>query len=521
MHHITRSVSTHSLRKMFCAALAAIFVSGIFVNSTSTAYASCAPSFTSSDIDSIDWPAYIDTADTDKDGDTDVLVQTWNGKTYLYTNTGGGSFSKKEIPAKTVSTGTIRPGSSKYAVFFIDFDNDGDQDIAAKNIYANNTVLDQYVWWYENVGGNNFSVQEESRSGNVHGELFGYKINTDFNNDGSKDALYQSDQRTINWYENNSSSHTIVSHSDGTIRAVINSDLNKDGNMDVLYSHKEGDNQSNEYLYWQKGNGSGGFSKKTLLNTTFFSPGHLASIQTGDIDGDGDIDIIAAGGGTEGNNKGGKILYLANDGSENFTSTTIAESLGVGGSVTISDFDKNGTLDIIQIDSLDDKVRLFKQTCATSTSTEAKTTQSSAATTNKSSTSSSSTWSTSQLNSLFRSVFGVNPTVSEWKYWFSRKADKPQKAAFVGAMLYHKQLGKTVGNTVTTTTAAPSQTTYQSIDLGSTIEASEINAAFRSVHGRNPSVSEWTYWASRRGDKPQSVAFLGAMQWQKANNANH
>lgn len=43
----------------------------------------------------------------------------------------------------------------------------------------------------------------------------------------------------------------------------------------------------------------------------------------------------------------------------------------------------------------------------------------------------------------------------------------------------------------------------------------QINALFRSVFGRTPTVEEWTYWAERAKDKPQLPALLGAMQWHK------
>jgi hypothetical protein len=46
--------------------------------------------------------------------------------------------------------------------------------------------------------------------------------------------------------------------------------------------------------------------------------------------------------------------------------------------------------------------------------------------------------SISDLNSLFRSVYGRNPTASEWKYWATRLLDKSDRTALVGAMAYHR-----------------------------------------------------------------------------------
>lgn len=45
-----------------------------------------------------------------------------------------------------------------------------------------------------------------------------------------------------------------------------------------------------------------------------------------------------------------------------------------------------------------------------------------------------------------------------------------------------------------------------------------VNEAFRSVHGRTPSVDEWRYWAQRvqRGDKTTFTALVGAIAYQRA-----
>ncbi len=50
----------------------------------------------------------------------------------------------------------------------------------------------------------------------------------------------------------------------------------------------------------------------------------------------------------------------------------------------------------------------------------------------------------------------------------------------------------------------------------------QVNQAFRSVHGRNPTQSEWGYWAGRvqRGEKTSYVALGGAMAYQKGNGGS-
>jgi len=55
--------------------------------------------------------------------------------------------------------------------------------------------------------------------------------------------------------------------------------------------------------------------------------------------------------------------------------------------------------------------------------------------------------SISDLNSLFRSVYGKNPTAAEWNYWASRLLDKSDREALKGAMAFHKAHGRTTGDT--------------------------------------------------------------------------
>ncbi|MFH1353693.1 MAG: hypothetical protein ABIH36_00200 [bacterium] len=50
----------------------------------------------------------------------------------------------------------------------------------------------------------------------------------------------------------------------------------------------------------------------------------------------------------------------------------------------------------------------------------------------------SSTDLVGQINSLFRSVYERNPSISENKYWLTRIADKPTEEMMLGAMIFHK-----------------------------------------------------------------------------------
>lgn len=89
-------------------------------------------------------------ADTDNDGDQDVLISgnSNNGTvSNLYTNDGTGSFS--------LLAGTPFPGSSIGATNFADFDNDGDPDVL---IVGNGAAIIANI--YENLGSNTFVLAD-------------------------------------------------------------------------------------------------------------------------------------------------------------------------------------------------------------------------------------------------------------------------------------------------------------------------------------------------------------------------
>jgi hypothetical protein len=94
--------------------------------------------------------AKLEVADTDNDGDTDILIvgQTLTS-TYqadLYANDGSGNFS--------IVSGTSIVGGTSGTLDFGDFDNDGDADILMTGINATGV----FGLIYENQGNNSFSV---------------------------------------------------------------------------------------------------------------------------------------------------------------------------------------------------------------------------------------------------------------------------------------------------------------------------------------------------------------------------
>lgn len=121
-----------------------------------------------------------------------------------------------------------------------------------------------------------------------------------------------------------------------------------------------------------------------------------------------------------------------------------------------------------------------------------------------------------KINALFNSVFGRKPLQNEHLYWQGRvvRGEKKTADALRGAMMFQKLLGRTMG--------ILSAGKVAGVTTGSSL-VPKINAIHRQAYGRNPTLSEHTYWLSRitAGDKTTDMALLGAMIWHRVAGITH
>lgn len=113
-----------------------------------------------------------------------------------------------------------------------------------------------------------------------------------------------------------------------------------------------------------------------------------------------------------------------------------------------------------------------------------------------------------QIPLIFARVFGRTPKEKELTYWRSFLRNTKRLDAIQGKMEVSKLAGKTMPGTV----------------LGArtdSVAVPEINSLFRSVYNRNPSTTEWHYWAERIQDKPDRAAYLGALGYHYARGIQH
>jgi len=133
--------------------------------------------------------------------------------------------------------------------------------------------------------------------------------------------------------------HAQISFEKHQIGAVTNPydvfvvDLDLDLKPDVLTA---GSGNGGEIRWWRN-TGNGNFSA-SLIATQITNP---RSVRGGDIDLDGDIDIIAALYGSD------QVTWWENDGSQNFTRHDIANGFDGAHTVELCDLDKDGDIDVL------------------------------------------------------------------------------------------------------------------------------------------------------------------------------
>ena len=336
-----------------------------------------------SEIEERDW-AVFDLGDVDGDGDVDIYYsgirvnRTWNG---LYLNNGNGVFT--EVPIN------ITPTSSGDAIFG-DIDNDNDLDLVISGV---DSLFIPHTEVYTNDGSGGFTLKSTLRSSisgdmkfaDVDGDgdldLFvsgsGYHSDLylndgagnftqgpafphgadvalevgDFNGDGSPD-LIMSGQSTCctyftKFYVNDGSGNftevTMPMVPDVTQGDIKLSDVNGDGALDLVITGKLS-NEFPKYMQLFINDGHGLFLPVII---SYFEPWRVSSAAFGDLDNDGDKDLLIMGDHGQPWLTDSQI-YL-NNGNAQFTRMTDDSwliPLGYG-KVSIKDFDGDGDNDIL------------------------------------------------------------------------------------------------------------------------------------------------------------------------------
>lgn len=225
--------------------------------------------------------------------------------------------------------------NNPYSVFAADIDGDGFIDIlsASRN--------DDKIAWYKNIDGlGTFGPQQIISETALGAESV---FAADIDGDGDNDVIFASRiDDTIGWYENTNGLGSfgpkqIISNLVDSPNSISAGDIDNDGDIDIL-SSSDGDDK---IAWYENTDGLGNYGPQQIISTNFSAP---LKTTTGDIDGDGDLDILSGSGFIE-----NSVVWFKNtNGQGNFVAQQIlTDQVQRAGDAILADVDNDGDLDIV------------------------------------------------------------------------------------------------------------------------------------------------------------------------------
>lgn len=243
-------------------------------------------------LDDVRRVADIQAGDLDGDEDLDLVVAVFGyarGQILWLENMGGGHFLDHEI--------YYAPGAIH--VPLADFDDDGDLDIAT--VFSQN---EEEVWAFENLGAGQFRSRLLHLTVN-HDIGSAGLVQTDLDNDGDADLLWplgdnleyqythSQPYHGCIWLENQGDWRFVAKRiaNFGGCYAAADSDLDADGDRDVVLVSLFNDwhEPGKASIVWLENDGEQNFQTWRIDE----QPTHLVTVACGDLDNDGRDDIVA------------------------------------------------------------------------------------------------------------------------------------------------------------------------------------------------------------------------------------
>lgn len=279
------------------------------------------------------------TVDIDNDGATDIITQSTTNISWFRYNEDASGFTEKMLYSLENDADQL------YTCTFTDWDNDGDFDILYRNIDAG---------WLENQMPLDPPFKNHLISTNVPGSIFNIQ-NSDINNDGLQDIVFCSvdpsgydEQYYLGWLQNNNSDAPLMHLLEtSSIRRnnIIAGDLDMDGDNDIISLAGKPDWQdspTNVVYLNEDGSGNFHFSEQNFQHDKV----DQAILSDCDNDGDADIlysflpaDVFSA--------QTGGWAWIENTGTTGFSDVHYVDTLYYGTKFTVSDFDADGDEDFI------------------------------------------------------------------------------------------------------------------------------------------------------------------------------
>jgi hypothetical protein len=287
-------------------------------------------------------PTGLAAGDMDGDGDVDlVTANPSNDVCTILHNSGSGSFG---------SPTTVWTLETPYDVVVADFNNDGAFDIGVACSETTGTGTG-WVAVLLNLGNGNFSWRVVG-----NGALSAsFSVSSgDLDNDGDIDFVVPTPFRYWNylgWFRNDGAGSFIPRYieapGDSGMYSITIADFDGDYDLDLAVGHSRGVLSNKVSLL--RNDGTASFSQWAT-----HAVGNLPlALTNGDIDGDGDLDLIAANAGDN------TIRILANNGSGVFT---VNPSLTVGNypiAVAAADLNGDSQLDLVTANHNSDNISVI------------------------------------------------------------------------------------------------------------------------------------------------------------------
>ncbi len=280
--------------------------------------------------------------DIDNDGDLDILIMgnddSFVDITVVYQNNNDGTFTDLNLNLEPIEQGSVA---------FVDYNNDTFLDLSFTGI----GTPDRLTKFYTNNGDNTFT---ELTGINVPGLNIGQIKWADYNNDGFQDFIIAGfDDNTggtnsfyTELFTNNQDetfTKSTFNFHKGWLGEIEWIDYNTDGNIDVMITGAGGSGDERFSLMY-KNNGDGTFEE---LDLGFPAVSH-SSLEWQDFDNDGDIDLFITGVTTTPGDGNNVSTIFENDGSGVFTDTALGLfNTSYFGTADSGDIDGDGKIDII------------------------------------------------------------------------------------------------------------------------------------------------------------------------------
>ncbi|NND63194.1 MAG: T9SS type A sorting domain-containing protein [Flavobacteriaceae bacterium] len=284
---------------------------------------------------------YVIAGDLNNDGHNDVVSASGDGKLAVYRNIGGTGIFEVQKIISIFRTGMISPYLA---------DLDGDNDLDLMSIGYSNTGTES-LFWHENLSTGEIDYGERNT---IYSSSFLVEaIAQDLDNDGDKDVVCLSNQDNpgVRWFENTNGLGNFVLRqnlltSNGVSLTSLNiTDIDLDGDNDVIVC------EGGETIIFENVDANLDIWNQILLEFPFYNANQAMIIVDLDLDGDRDIVIGNSDGVGWFKNLNGLLNF---DDYENLLESIVAHD------IEINDLDGDGDLDIVAADRTSNSVAWYE-----------------------------------------------------------------------------------------------------------------------------------------------------------------